>query len=576
MRAQLLKKIIFIFFLLLCAACAYNQLIKESYYFRLSQNNRIKLVKLSAARGEIYDRKGKILAGRRLIFNAAVLPQETRNIEKSIKALSPILNISEQRLLRQFKRNFSAPFIPVVLACDIPKEKAVVLECRESDIPGLVVRTESLRDYRSRRSFSHILGYLGRLREEELKRVKTYGLGGIEDLVGRSGVEEAFDAYLRGERGGKQVEVDSRGHLVKVLGLREPLSGEKLYLTIDADLQRYVEGLLEEKKGVCIVMDVERGEILSMVSKPDFDPNMFITALNGNLKAGRQISELLTSKEAPLVNRAISGTYPPGSIFKIVVAAAALETGKITIDEKFNCPGCFKVGRREFFCWNLDGHGNEDIHSALCHSCNVFFYRLGLAVGPDKISSFARRFGLGSATGVDLPYESTGLVPSKSWKYKVKKEKWYDGETANFSIGQGYLLVTPLQITQLISAVANGGYLVRPHIVKRIGEEEAAVSRKKIGLKEETLEIIKEGMRRVIGDERGTGHRARIAGVEWAAKTGTAQALESRPAHGWFGAFYPFDEPRISVLVFLEYGGSGGDVPAVMAKQIVDFYAQLQ
>jgi len=305
------------------------------------------------------------------------------------------------------------------------------------------------------------------------------------------------------------------------------------------------------------------------VSEPGFDANLFIAALNGKLAAERRVKKLLNSKEAVLVNRAISGVYPPGSIFKIVIAAAGLETHNISPEARFECPGSFKVGRRQFFCWNLDGHGRQNLTEAITHSCNVFFYKLGLALGPQKIASFARKFGLGNTTGIDLPYESTGLVPSKGWKLKTYRERWYDGETANFSIGQGYLLVTPLQMAQVISAVANGGYLIRPHIVKTGGQKSGAF-RKRLALKKETLEIIKEGMRRVIDDEQGTGRQASISGVQWAAKTGTAQ-VSNRPPHGWFGAFYPFNEPRFSVLVFLEYGGSGGGTPATIARKIIKY-----
>lgn len=569
MRLGLLKKLTFVFFLFLIISLAYFQIIRGPDYFQLSQNNRIKLVRLSAPRGLIYDRRMRVLAGQRLVFNVALLPQEMKDIQRTLRKLSPILDIPEEQLREQFRKNSSAPFIPVVVAWDISKDRAIALECRESDIPGLVVQAEPLRDYRYGASLAHILGYLGSISEDELRRFKEYGLR-IRDLVGRSGIEEEYDHYLRGQAGGKQVEVDNRGYKVNVLGMREPQKGKDLYLTIDIQLQKYIDSLLEEKMGACIVMDVENGDILSMVSKPTFDPNLFIAAFNRKPAASRRIKELLSSEQAALVNRAISGAYSPGSTFKIAVATAALETDKIGLEDSFNCLSSLKVGRREFFCWNLDGHGWQNLTQAITHSCNVFFYKLGLALGPDRIALIARKFGLGSATGIDLPYESIGLVPSKSWKLKQMKERWYDGETANFSIGQGYLLVTPLQMAQMISAVANGGYLIRPHILKRIEERDFSVSRKKLSFKKETLEILKEGMRQVIDEEEGTGRKAKIFGVQWAAKTGTAQSSREL-AHGWFGGFYPFKTPRISVLVFLEYGGSGGEAPAIIAKEIIEY-----
>ncbi len=573
MRLKLLKRTVSLAFLFLILSLAYNQIIKGEHYFRLSQNNRIKLVRLSAPRGLIYDRQGEILAGQRLMFNVAVLAQEVKDVQGILEDLSPVLNIPQQELMHQFKRNFSAPFSPAVVARDIPKETAILLECKECDIPGLIIQAEPLRDYRYGESLCHILGYLGRVGEEELKEFKLYGLNGLEDLVGRSGVEEKFDRYLRGQPGGMQVEVNNRGYKVRALSLRQAQAGEDLNLTIDVQIQQLVDGLLEGEKGACIVMRAESGEILAMVSRPGFDSNLFIAALNGKPAAAEKIEELLNSQEGVLLNRAISGAYAPGSIFKIIVAAAGLETGKITPEAKLFCPGSLLVGNREFFCWNLSGHGSENIYSAITHSCNVYFYKLALKVGPDQLSAFAHKFGLGRCTNIDLPYEAGGLVPSKSWKLKAKKERWYDGETANFAIGQGYLLVTPLQTARVIAAVANGGYLVQPHIVKRNAATASPDWREKITLKPETLEVIKEGMRGVIQDAEGSGHRAYLAGIQWAGKTGTAQTSSEVP-HGWFGGFYPFEQPRIVVLVFLEYGGSGGERPALIAREIIKYIVE--
>lgn len=569
MRIRSLRSLTVACFLFLMVSLAYSQIIKGPYYFSLSQNNRIKLVRLAAGRGLIYDSKGRIIAGARACFNVAVLAQEVKDVQKTLDKISPILGISQERLWRQYRKNFSAPFVATVVAADIPKKTAIALECRESQIPGLVIQTEPIRDYRYGVSLGHILGYLGRMREEELQRFKTYGLR-VKDLVGRSGLEEELDSYLRGQAGGMQAEVNNRGYLVRVLGKRAPQGGQDIYLTVDAELQKFIDSLLEERAGACIVMNPQNGDIRALVSKPAFDPNLFIAALNENSSAGSEIEKLLKSEQAALVNRAISGTYSPGSIFKIVVAQAGLETGEISPEDKEFCLGSLKVGNRDFFCWKLNGHGGENIFSGLAHSCNVFFYKLGLALGPDKLSSFARKFGLGLGTGIDLPYESAGLVPSRKWKLKSKKERWYDGETANFSIGQGYLLATPLQVARAICAVANGGYLVRPRVVRKIGDKTLDLSRKKTGLKKEALEIIKEGMRQAIQQDGGTGYRAKIPGRQWAAKTGTAQTSLGR-SHGWFAGFYPVDQPRVLVLVFLEYGGSGGEAPALIAKEIVEY-----
>lgn len=570
MRIGLLKRIFIAVIIMLFAGLAYHQLIRGPQYLRLSQNNRIKLIKLDAPRGLIYDRYGEPVATLRLVFNVAIFPQEVKDIKETLSRISPILGAAPEELLREYKHNFLAPFIPVAVARDVPKAVAISLECQEASIPGLVIQTCALRDYPYGVSFCHVLGYLGRIREDELNRYKLYGLW-EKNLLGRSGVEQAYDSFLRGEIGGMQAEVNNRGYQVRMLGVRHPQAGENLYLTIDAALQKTVDKLLEGRKGACIVMDVQNGEILAMVSKPGFDPNQFIAALNGKPQASRAIQRLLFDEDAVLINRAISGTYPAGSIFKIAVASAGLETGKINPNSTVSCAGSIRLGKRDFYCWNLDGHGEQNIYTALCHSCNVFFYRLGLGLGPDKIAQFARKFGLGAATEVDLPYELNGLVPNKGWKSKTMKEKWYDGETANYSIGQGYLLVTPLQMARMVSAVANGGYLVRPHVVKRAGDKTMEHPTTKLAFKDSTWEIIRAGMRMVVQDSSGTGHRAYIPGAQWAAKTGTAQTTAG-PAHGWFGGFYPYHQPQIAIIVFLEHGGSGGEGPAMIAKEIVQYW----
>lgn len=572
MRLRLLRRIIVVFFLFSILALVYYQIIRGTDYFRLSQNNRIKLRRLTAARGLIYDRQGRILVGHRLVFNVALLAQETRDVQQLLAKISPIVDIPENELLRQYKNNLAAPFVPVVVARDIPKNKAIILESKESNLPGLVIETEPLRDYRQAKSICHIAGYLGRIDEVEFKKRKLYGYQ-VRDLIGKSGIEKRFDHLLQGQAGGMQVEVNNLGYKVRVLGSQQPQAGSNIYLTIDAQLQNFVDQLMEEKKGACIVMDPQNGEILAMVSKPSFDPNLFIDALSSKPTANYSVRELLNAKDAPLINRAISAEYPPGSIFKIVVAVAGLESGIVAPGERFNCAGSFRVGNREFFCWNLDGHGEENICSALAHSCNVYFYKLALMLGVDKLTSFARKFGMGGACGIDLPYESTGFVPSKSWKEKVWKESWYDGDTANFSIGQGYLLVTPLQMVQMVSAAANGGYLVQPHLLKKSAYNLAKA--KEIGLRKETLNTVKQGMLRALEDTHGTAHRANIPELIWAAKTGTAQT-SYQSTHGWFGGFYPFDAPRIALVVFLEHGGSGGDVPAKIAKEIVKYIARNQ
>ncbi|MFH1244897.1 MAG: penicillin-binding protein 2 [Candidatus Omnitrophota bacterium] len=571
MRIKLLEKLTLLLFSSLILILGYNQILKGPYYSRLSRNNRIKLVRLAAERGSIYDRYGKVLADTKLIFNASILPQEVTNIQQVINKISPVLGISSGKLLREYKKNRLAPFIPVVIAPDISKETAIILECEESDIPGLIIEAKSQRNYPGNKSLSHILGYMGKISEEELPKEKTYGSQLQNKLTGKSGLENFFEQYLKGEDGGMQIEVNNRGHFVQVLGERPAKKGQDIYLTIDSQLQKYIEQLLEEHKGVCIVMNPNNGQILSMVSKPDFDPNLFIAATNGKLEAQNILQKILNSKDAPLLDRAVSASFAPGSIFKIIVGCAGLESGKISVTDKIFCPGSLEVGNRKFFCWKHDGHGEENIHTAIAHSCNVFFYTLGLSLGADKISSFARKFTLGQPAGIELPYENPGLVPSRSWKLQKKKAPWYTGDTANFAIGQGYVLTTPLQMAKMVSAIANGGTLIHPHLVTKIGEKPCPLSEpERLAFKKTTLQAIREGMRQAVQREDGTAHKAEIADVQWAAKTGTAQT-SSESTHAWFTGFYPFETPSIVVLVFLEEGGSGGHFPALIARQIVEY-----
>ncbi|MFC1631598.1 penicillin-binding protein 2 [Candidatus Omnitrophota bacterium] len=565
MRLRFLKNLILFAFLLLVLGLVQRQIVQGAYYSQLSQNNRVKLIRLPARRGFIYDRQGKLIAGARASFNVALLFSQTQNIDQSLKKISRILGLPQEGLAKQYKRNYALPFIPVVVLRDISKEQAIMLECQESEIPGLVVQTELVRDYQYEQDACHILGYLGLISETKLKQYRVYGLRAT-DLVGQGGLEEQFDHSLRGQPGGMQVEVNNRGHQVRVLGSKQPQPGLDLHLTIDAQLQQTVNKLLEDKTGSVLVLNPQNGEVLAMVSKPGFAPGLFLDTINAKPQASQQLKRILNAAEAPLINRAISGIYPPGSIFKIVTAAAGLETAKILPQKEVLCSGHHKIGDRNFPCWNLDGHGNLDIASALAFSCNVFFYKLGLSLGVDNLTYFSRKFGLGQVTGIDLPYEAAGFVPSKSWKLKTKKERWYDGETANFSIGQGDLLSTPLQVARVVAAVANGGYLIRPHLVKKVGR----VERRDLRLKKETWSVIKQGMAQAVSGPGGTAQRADLPGVRWAAKTGTAQASFGR-AHGWFAGFYPLDQPQILVLVFLEYGGSGGEFPAMIAKQIIEY-----
>jgi penicillin-binding protein 2 len=341
------------------------------------------------------------------------------------------------------------------------------------------------------------------------------------------------------------------------------LPGKDLYLNIDLELQRYCDSLLEGKKGAIIVMDPRSGEVLAMSSSPGYDPEIFI-----DRKKKSEIVAVLKDEKYPLLNRAITGAYPPGSVFKLVVAAAGLETRTINPHTVFGCNGSLSLGRRTFHCWRKDGHGIQDLKEGIKNSCNVYFWRLGGLLGVDNIAEYGEAFGIGEQTGIDLPGENQGLLPTREWKKKYLKESWYKGETLNYSVGQGYILCSPLQVARMVSVFANGGYLVRPYVAGKVeGVSLNAPQRERVDVSGESLEVVREGMKKVVNDSGGTGMKARLDEVVVAGKTGTAQTSRGM-SHGWFGGFAPYEDAKLTVVVFDEYGGKGGYYAAGTAGKI--------
>jgi penicillin-binding protein 2 len=381
--------------------------------------------------------------------------------------------------------------------------------------------------------------------------------------MGFAGVEEEYDYYLRQEEGGLSVEVDHRGRLVRALGFRPPQNGKDIELTLNLKIQKIVEDKLDGKVGCVIIMDPNTGEIIAMASYPNFNPVVFVKRSNSAIRS------LFQDSQAPLLNRAIASSYPAGSVFKLIVAAAALEIGKINLSKTFFCAGKARIGRQEFACW--DTHGAQNLAAAITHSCNVFFYNTGLLVGAQLIHDYALRFGFARVTGIDLPSEASGFVPSPLWRKVAKLKNWFDGDTANLSIGQGDVLVTPIQIARMMAVFANKGYLVTPYIVKSIQGKDISRHRRKIAniaLKESTLNNIRADLRSVVADPSGTANNLATLSVAVAGKTGTAQAPPGEP-HGWFVGFFPFKDPKFVICVFLERGGAGYYASS-LAKLIIE------
>ncbi|MCH9014779.1 MAG: penicillin-binding protein 2 [Gemmatimonadetes bacterium] len=553
MKIKHLERILSTCFVLLLLGLVYLQIVEGERYRKQSDENIIRLVPISAPRGSISDRHGVVLADHRLTFDVAIVPQETENLAALIEKLSELTHADKEILLSTYSRNVSTPFMPATVLEDIEKETAIMLEERR-DLPGTMILITSRRHYSYGSDTVHLLGVISEIPPKELKRLRPYGYA-FKDLLGQGGIEESFDNYLRGTGGGTQLKVNSKGYKVATLGYRPATKGKDLTLTVDIRLQRFIHSLFDGKKGAACVMHPETGEILALVSSPSFNPN-------------EDFSTFLHAEEKPFLNRVTQGRYPPGSTFKLVVATMALEEGKITPDTSFRCSGLFQLGDSEFKCWRERGHGEQHLIEAIRHSCNIYFYRTALLGGAELLASYAKLFGFGKRTQLELPYEAAGLVPTPFWKRFVIRERWYPGDTVNFAIGQGYLSVTPLQLLRMASVIAADGKLVEPYVVKQIGSLEVKGGRYHLlPISEETLSVIRQGMIEAVNTPDGTGQYAAVEGFEIAGKTGTAQNAQGED-HGWFIAFAPADNPVVVAGIIVEFAEHGSRVAPLVNNVI--------
>jgi penicillin-binding protein 2 len=541
--------------------CILNfQVVQGKKFKALSDKNCIRLIPQIGSRGSILDRNNAIIVSDTISYDVMVLPKDVLQLDVTLKNLSGVLDIPSDELKKRFKNAYLSPSIPVTLVRNIEMRKAVTLEELKADFPGVVVQPNPIRGYRYGKLACHVLGYLGEIDRWRLTKLVNYGYN-TKDIVGFGGVEEKYDYYLRQEEGGVSAEVDHRGGFVRMLGYKPPRSGKCVQLTLDLAIQKIVEEALGERTGCAVIMDPYTGEIIAMVSNPGFDPAVFVTRQND------KIASLFTNSKAPLLNRAISGRYPAGSSFKPIVATAALETGKANLSTTFVCSGAKYVGRKEFKCWGV--HGAQNIVGAIKHSCNVFFYSIGILVGGQNIYEYALKFGLSKPTSFELPNETSGFVPNPLWKRISRFEKWLDGDSANLSIGQGELLVTPLQMLRMIAVFANKGHLVTPFVVKAVDGKVVDDPQRKslpVGIQESTINTVRQGLRGVT-EEGGTASILNFPEVTVAGKTGTAQNPRGAP-HGWFLGFFPFERPRYTIVVFLEHGVAGY-MASLTVKQII-------
>jgi len=564
MFSKVYKTFLIFSFSLLLLRLFYLQVIKGSDFYHMSVNNYLRVLPLPGFRGNILDRYGQELAGNKLGFAIQVLPDRIKNKSKIFGIIGREFNLNIGELKDVYRRQFKAPFAPVTLVENVAVKKALLFKEKYRDISGLLVSEEIRRYYPQNSVAAHVLGYLGEISDQELTELKPYGYR-YSSLIGKSGIEKTLEPYLKGRDGGMLVKVDNKGRIIEVLSKEEPERGLDVYLTLDLDLQRKAEELMSDKRGCFLVLDVKTAEMLVFVSSPGFDPNIFLYPRKYDM------TSFLNSKTQPLFNRAIQAEYPLGSIFKLLVAIAGLERGSISSQTKFFCPGFFDFGGRKYKCWKKEGHGWQSLRDAVVHSCNVYFYQAGLKTGVKNIVSYGKTFGFGKKTGIDLPYESNGLLPNPEWKLKKKKEVWYTGDTINLSIGQGYLLVTPIQVLRFIASIANGGYMLTPVVCKSIsGEETYRKKVEKVPVSGKTLKFVRDAMRGVVNAPTGTGQFAKI-GNFICGKTATIQTPHGA-SHAMFAGFTPYENPEIAFLVFVEHGGGGGFIAARTAKKFLEYY----
>jgi len=571
---------------LLVARLWFLQMVEGRELRALSENNRIRLWRVPAARGLVSDRYGTLLIDNRPSFDVVLVPEDTPDRSITVRMLAHYLDETREEIETRIKApSRRPPYAGIVVRRDVGWDDVVALETHQLDLPGVSIQVRPRRFHPRGPLAAHLLGYVGEVSERDLADAPGDLRPG--DYIGKTGLERVWDDELRGAVGGQQVEVDALGKRMRVLEEVLDVTGDTLVLTLDADLHDATARAMGERRGSCVALDPRDGQVLVMVSKPDYDPNMFARGIKHS-----EWQALLGDEARPLMNRAVHGQYAPGSIFKVAVAAGLLESNSITRQTSYQCRGGTKLGRRLFRCWRRGGHGSMDLHRAIKHSCDVFFYQSGQRLGVDGIAEYARRFGLGAPTGISLPNEAAGLIPTRAWKTRRFGEPWYPGETLPVVIGQGYVTVTPLQMANMVAMIANGGTHYRPQYVRRVEGPDGTVKREMTpdvlgyaNVSPDVMEFVRHAMRDVVMAPGGTGRNGRVPGIEVAGKTGTAQVVRLRPNsrgnegplhtrdHAWFIAFAPVDAPEIAVACLAEHaGGGGGAIAAPIVSEILSHY----
>lgn len=543
---------------------AYLQLVQGESSIKLADKNRIRTIRKLPVRGNIFDRKGRLLASSKLSHSVFLWPvaRKKEDWPATIQQLAPILNMSEAEIKERLEEAGYGYREPLRIARGITPEQITALAEHKSQLEGVEVDIEPVRNYPNGEFGSHVLGYTGEMSDRELTKRKdeNYRLG---DVVGKMGVESAFEQNLRGEWGGQQFEVDGKGQVIRFLGQKAARAGKDVHLTLDLELQKTAEKALGDRRGAIVAIDPNNGAILALASRPGFDPNIFSTRIKP------QTWKQLQKKNHPFVNRALR-VFPPASTFKIVTTTAALESGKFSPHTVLQTYGSLTIGGVRFGEWNHAGFGPLGFVGGLAMSSDTFFYQIAKGIGGPTLIDWTRRYGFGKKTGIELTSEeSAGLVADDAWKRKRMKQEWTIGDTVNMSIGQGFLQTSPLQVAVMFAVPANGGYLVKPHLLK--DDEDSKKWRESLNLKPETIRILRQGLRTVVTG--GTGKVMSSPTIPPAAgKSGTAEAPPGE-SHVWFGAYAPYDKPEIVVVAFGEHlGGGGGKVAAPMVLQVIETY----
>ena len=575
-------------FAVLLLRLIYLQVIRGEEYRLLSLNNRIRLQSIDPPRGLISDRNDYVLVENRPSFDVSVTLKDAGEVEETIKKVSKHLMVpSEELMLKLTASKGVSAYKPILLKKDIGRNALATIEAHKHDLPGIAVNVKLRRHYLNVQDAAHLIGYLSEISPDELA-AKLYPGRRRGDFIGKYGAEKAYENYLRGTRGGRQVEVNANGQVVRVLKTVNAKPGQNVYLTIDHALQKKAESLLRGVAGAAVAMDPGSGRILALASSPSFDQNFFASGMSHE-----QWDSLISNPFRPMENKAIQGEYPPGSTYKIITALAGLEEGVIDEDTEVSCPGYYRFGNRTFRCWKRGGHGRVKILKAITESCDVYFYKVGELLGVDRLAWYAKASGLGSPTGINLDKEAKGLIPTAAWKKRRTGVPWQKGETLSIAIGQGFNLATPLQMVGLTAAIANGGTRYRPMILEAIKSPDGRSIHQsqpevigKVPISERTLELVRTGLWAVVNSDHGTARGSRLADIEISGKTGTSQVISRKkddtrsenemPAHlrphAWFVAYAPSNAPIIAVAVLVEHGEHGSSAAAPVARELIKTY----